>query len=131
MQKSIKKYKAFFDGSAKPNPGIMKIGGLVKDESGTIKGNYSKEIGQGTNNEAEYLSLIVLVRGLVKAGVKNVTIYGDSLLVVNQVNRIWKAKDQRMVANRDKVLEMLADIPEWRLEHVKRNFNTEADNLTR
>ena len=54
------KYTAYFDGSAKPNPGMMKIGGLVKDETGTIKGEYSKELGHGTNNEAEYLSLIIL-----------------------------------------------------------------------
>ena len=125
------KYTAFFDGSAKPNPGEMKIGGLIKDESGTIVGEYSRELGHGTNNEAEYYSLILLLRGLVNGDVKNVTIFGDSALVVNQVNRTWKAKDDRMAALRDEAIDLLANIPEWRLEHVKRGFNKEADDLTR
>lgn len=125
------KYTAFFDGSAKPNPGEMKIGGLIKDESGTIVGEYSRDLGYGTNNEAEYKSLILLVHGLVNGNIENVTIYGDSALVVNQVNRTWKAKDDRMAALRDQAIELLKQIPEWRLEHVKRGFNKEADDLTR
>lgn len=125
------KYTAYFDGSAKPNPGMMKIGGLVKDETGAIKGKYSKDLGHGTNNEAEYKSLIILLKGLVKHEVKNVTIFGDSALVVNQVNGTWKAKDHRMIALRDKAVDLLTSIPKWRLEHVKRGFNIEADSLTR
>jgi len=125
------KYIAYFDGSAKPNPGEMRIGGLIKDESGNIVGDYSRDLGYGTNNEAEYKSLILLVTGLVKHEIKNVTIYGDSALVVNQVNRTWKAKDGRMAALRDQAIELLAGIPEWRLEHVRRGFNKEADDLTR
>jgi ribonuclease HI len=125
------KYKGFFDGSAKPNPGIMTIGGVIKDDSGTIECEYSKELGKGTNNEAEYISLMRLIKLALENDIQSITIYGDSALVVNQVNRAWKAKDDRMRACRDQVLKMLVGIKEWRLEHVKRGFNKEADALTR
>lgn len=125
-------YEAYFDGSAKPNPGEMMIGGLIKESSsGETIHQYSKEIGNGTNNEAEYSSLLNLLDDLIEMNIQEVTIYGDSALVVNQVNRKWKCKDDRMKALCNKARQMLSLIPKWRLEHVKRGYNKEADSLTR
>ncbi len=124
-------FEGFFDGSAKPNPGIIKIGGFIKDATGKIVFQYSEEKGHGTNNEAEYMSFIRLINEVVYLGIKNIKIYGDSALVVNQVNRTWKAKDERMKAYRTKALYLLHYIHEWRLKHIKRGLNTEADLLTR
>ena len=42
-----------------------------------------------TNNYAEYQGLIRLLKFLYKARLRNVVIYCDSLLVVNQVNDVW------------------------------------------
>ena len=42
-----------------------------------------------TNNYAEYQGLIRLLKFLYKAHLRNVVIYCDSLLVVNQVNDVW------------------------------------------
>lgn len=124
-------HKGFFDGSAKPNPGIMTIGGLIKSPDNVVVERYSTELGHGTNNEAEYISFIKLVEFSLQRGIKKIELYGDSALVVNQVNRAWKAKDDRMKAFRDEALEKLAGFHEWRLAHIKRALNTEADSLTR
>ena len=125
-------YEAFFDGSAKPNPGEMTVGGLIKlKESGETIHEYSKDIGEGTNNEAEYSSLLMLLDEVLERNIQSIVIYGDSALVVNQVNRTWKAKDDRMKALRNHARQMLSLIPEWKLEHVKRGKNKEADSLTR
>ncbi len=125
------KYEGFFDGSAKPNPGLIKIGGFIKDPNGKVIVKYSEATGNGTNNEAEYISFIRLVNAVIDRGIKNITIYGDSALVVNQVNHTWKARDERMKNFKSLALEQLKQIPKWRLEHIKRGFNTEADSLTR
>ncbi len=124
-------FKAFFDGSAKPNPGIITIGGYVDQSDGYRCYEYSRELEHGTNNEAEYKSFNYLLKRLIEKGVKNVAIYGDSSLVVNQVNGTWKARDARMIELRDAALKKLRNIPKWTLEHVPRAMNKDADKLTR
>jgi ribonuclease HI len=121
-------YTAAFDGGATPNPGEMKIGGWIRDVNGTRIYAYTEEIGHGTNNEAEYKSLIKLLEELKKRGIKKVHIQGDSALVVNQVNGKWKAKDPKMKVLKAKALSISGVT--YKLEHVLRTFNSEADSLT-
>lgn len=124
-------YKAFFDGGATPNPGDMKIGGYIEDPFGKRRiYTYSFEIGYGTNNEAEYYSLLHLCHIIVALEIYQVRITGDSKLVINQVNGIWKAKDQRMISLRDEVKDTLKNVTQWDLVHVLRKHNKQADALT-
>jgi ribonuclease HI len=125
-------YLAFFDGSATPNPGMMKIGGYIQGP-GTKKkrvAEYSEELGHGTNNEAEYLSLIRLLNELKRLGIWKVKIHGDSSLVINQVNGKFKTRDPRMRVFRNTAIDLLRDINEWSLVHVPRAQNKGADSLT-
>lgn len=55
-----------------------------------------------TNNQAEYMTLIAALDWLAHdlgAGAKraSVTIFGDSKLVVSQVNGVWKVKNANMI----------------------------------
>ena len=89
IEKSEPVYEAYFDGSATPNPGARKIGGYILDPTSRKKvATYSQDLGYGTNNEAEYLSLYHLSMKIRDLGIKKVKIYGDSKLVVNQVNGV-------------------------------------------
>jgi ribonuclease HI len=125
-------YEGYFDGSAIPNPGQMKIGGYIKKVSDKeVFHKYSIDLGHGTNNEAEYMSLIELCDNLEKFGIKSINIYGDSLLVINQINSVWKARDPRMESFKVTALDLLKPIPNWTLTHVRRNMNMLADSLTR
>lgn len=127
----MKIFECFFDGSAKPNPGEMKIGGVIKTLDGTIVEEYSKDMGFGTNNQAEYMSFIYLLEIAAKHLPDKLIIKGDSALVVNQVNGAWKVKDIKMRGLCDIAKNMVACFPEVKLEHVKRHLNKEADSLTR
>ena len=125
-------YEAFFDGSAKPNPGEMKIGGrILTPGAKNVIDEYSIDMGHGTNNEAEYLSLIEVADRLVKLKASTVKIYGDSEFVINQVTGIYKAKDPRMKLLKGRVLKLLDLIPNWKLKHIYREHNMAADALTR
>jgi len=125
-------YIAFFDGSAKPNPGLITIGGYIKDPYMKVVYSYSTDLdGVGTNNEAEYKSLLHRLDILIDKGITVVKIFGDSNLVVQQVNGAWQAKNQRMKDLRDQALKKLNQIETWSLSHVPREQNKEADNLTR
>ena len=127
----MKLYEGFFDGSAKPNPGIMTIGGFIRKNPGaTVIHSYSEELGYGTNNAAEYFAFIRLLNDVIKLGIEKIRLYGDSALVVNQVNRKWQA-NAKMRPYRDESILLLDRIPEWRLEHIRRALNMKADALTR
>ena len=125
----MKRHTAAFDGGATPNPGQMKIGGFIKLH-GKVISRYSDSIGYGTNNIAEYASLLRLVKKAQKLGIENIYIQGDSQLIINQVNGVWKAKDPRMKQYRNRVRAVLAHINQWELKHVLRKHNSEADSLT-
>jgi ribonuclease HI len=124
------KVKAYFDGGATPNPGQMKIGGYIEDTDKTLIYEYSEDIGYGTNNKAEYTSLLYLCKALVDHEVCNVRIHGDSSLIVNQVNGVYKAKDPTMISLRDQVRDVLNRIEKWELVHIPRGQNKKADALT-
>ena len=124
-------YKAYFDGGSTPNPGLMKIGGYIEEPHMGVIYEYSEEIGYGTNNQAEYSSLLHLCKAIVDHDITKVTIYGDSSLVVNQVNGVFKAKEVNMIRLRDEVREVLSQVNGiWKLVHIPRAQNKQADHLT-
>jgi ribonuclease HI len=49
-----------------------------------------------SNNEAEYEALLHGLRLAVSLGIKRLLIYGDSLLVVQQVNKEWDINKEIM-----------------------------------
>lgn len=123
-------YTAGFDGSAIPNPGEMKIGGWVKDPNGKVIYQFTIPMGQGTNNEAEYHAFIKLLRVVNSLDIKNISITGDSALVVNQINKKWKVKNERIKTLWIIATSLLEGI-NWSLKHVVRKYNSEADLLSR
>ncbi|XP_059295468.1 uncharacterized protein LOC132048801 [Lycium ferocissimum] len=82
-----------------------------------------------TNNEAEYEAMIAsleLARSL-RAEIIKAKCY--SLLLVNQVNRVFKLKDERMQKYLEKIQVILHRFREWTMQHVPREMNTEAEAL--
>lgn len=92
----------------------------------------SKPFGIGTNNEAEYTSLIVGLTELVNRKFNKgiVEVKGDSKLVINQVNNVYATNEFRMYQYRNKVQEMMEKyFPNITLVHIPREENSYADEL--
>jgi ribonuclease HI len=51
---------------------------------------------QATNNEAEYEALIHGLRVASSLGIKRLLVYGDSAIVINQVNKDWDCTKDNM-----------------------------------
>ena len=51
-----------------------------------------------SNNEAEYEALLHGLRLAISLGIKRLLVYGDSLLVVQQVNKEWDINKETMDA---------------------------------
>ena len=56
-----------------------------------------------TNNVAEYESLLLVLNALKYLGAKGIDVFGDSDLVINQVNDNYQTKHPRMRAYRNEV----------------------------
>ena len=89
-------WKMYFDGS-------LKLGGagagvlLISLDGKQLK--YVLQIlWQATNNEAEYEALIHGLRVAITLGIKRLLIYGDSVVVINQVNKDWDCTKENMDA---------------------------------
>ena len=121
-------YEIYCDGASRSNPGDASIGVSInkdKVEIDTIK----KKIGINTNNVAEYLGLIAALEYCVENKVNNVRIFLDSLLVVQQVNMEYKVKSKKLQTHYEKSLKLIDQIEDIEIHHIKREFNSRADQL--
>jgi ribonuclease HI len=87
--------------------------------------------GEGTHNTAEYQALILGLTTAYENGVTEVLVFGDSKLVVEQVNGRWKVKDDRLRSLCADARAWLARFDSWAVTHVRREDNTYADQLGR
>lgn len=126
--------KIHFDGCCAPsNPGYGGAGWVIRIADEDPIG-YCTYIGEHrTNNEAEYAALYGALLHGIKLGINKgakVRIYGDSKLVVNQVNKDWKNRKEHLQKLMGKVDGLLEQYDDWTLEWISRDYNGEADHLS-
>jgi ribonuclease HI len=122
-------WRAWFDGSARPNPGACGIGAVLTGPDG-VKVALSQSAGHGDSSEAEYRALIAVLDAAVRHGATELTVYGDSRVVIDDVNGPDALAAPSLVEYRSAVRAMLARIDAVTLRWVPRHKNLEADALS-
>jgi ribonuclease HI len=122
-------WRAWFDGSARPNPGACGIGAVLQGPDGQLI-EISRTAGYGNSSEAEYRALIALLEAAVQHGAHELTIYGDSQVVVDDVNGPEHTAARALLPYRRTVLTLLGQLHGVRLRWVPRHKNTQADALS-
>ncbi|RRC62447.1 reverse transcriptase-like protein, partial [Escherichia coli] len=84
---------------------------------------------KATNNEAEYEALIAGLDIALRLGAKQLNVRSDSLLVVNQINGDFQAKDSRMTSYLKAVKDRIARFEGFSIEQISRDLNMQADAL--
>ena len=120
--------KLFTDGGSRNNPGPAGIGGVVY-EGEQVLFTFSKYIGIGTNNQAEYKALIEGLSLLKEKGIRSVDCFLDSELVVKQLNGLYKMRNEELRPLYDQVLGLVVSFSHITLNHVRREQNKLADKL--
>lgn len=120
--------RGHFDGASRGNPGEAGAGAVLFDGRGTPVWECARPLGKKTNNEAEYLALLLLLEELERRGV-SADIRGDSRLVVNQVTGRWKINEPRLKELADRAVELLRRTKSS-LSWVAREENAAADRLS-
>ncbi|MDO9399203.1 MAG: ribonuclease HI family protein [bacterium] len=119
----------YTDGGARGNPGPSGIGVVIFDEKGNIVDEISKYIGNATNNQAEYKALIA---GLAKAKEldgQEIEVFLDSELVVKQLNREYRVKDQHLALLFVEAYNISISFKKIVFKHIPREKNKLADKL--
>ena len=76
---------------------LARVGIIIITSEG-IRVEHSFRLGfKAFNNNAEYEALLVRLRAVLNLGAREVKVYSDSQLVVNQVQGSFKAKDPWMI----------------------------------
>ncbi len=128
MHSKVAPWQLFVDGAARNNPGPA-AAGIYLTHLGKVTLAHGFYLGHKTNNQAEYLALIIGLI-LIKPQVENeqLQIISDSLLLVNQVSGIYKVKNPQLQILHRKVLELLKT-SNYTIKHVLRAQNQQADAL--
>jgi len=86
-------------------------------------------VATSTNNQAEYQALIKGLELLKEVHADAVEIFGDSMLVINQLPGIYECRSEVLLTYYEKSLQFLKKFKDFRLEHVPRLHNEEANRL--
>jgi len=118
----------YVDGASAGNPGKAGIGVVFFCEGKKIK-EYSQYIGVATNNVAEYMAVIFAMQGALIMRAQNISIFSDSELIVNQINGVYKVKDNNLFRLHKQVQHLKSGFKEFSITHIERAGNKEADKL--
>jgi ribonuclease HI len=126
----VTNYVLHFDGCSKGNPGPAGIGAVIYEE-GTEIWFSCKYIGDNkTNNESEYSALILGLEAAIEKNITCLSVCGDSLLVINQVNNVYKVKHPNLFDLHEKVAHLKKQFDYIDFNHVYRTDNKRADQLS-
>ena len=122
----------YADGGARGNPGPAGIGAVVYDPSTSppqVLASVSETIGVATNNVAEYRAMIAGLEIAANFPAQLLRVRSDSLLVIRQLQGVWKVKQSHLKPLHAQALALLRNTHAFDLDHVLREKNTEADFL--
>lgn len=114
-------------GSAPTNPGPSG-GAYVLQRGQTVLAEGGVFLPHATNNQAEYTGLIAGLEKARELGLRKLTIQGDSMLMVNQLNGVWRVRNEALRVLYEQARALLVGV-EYTLQHVRREFNQHADRL--
>jgi ribonuclease HI len=123
------KATVWFDGACSGNPGPMGAGAVL--EAGGQPQAFSRAMGRGTNNEAEYNGLLLGLRQALAAGATDLTVRGDSQLILRQLEGKYRVKAANLQGLHREARLLLQKFKRVRLEWVPREQNAGADRAAR
>ena len=80
-----------------------------------------------TNNVAEYEACVLGLQAAIEKKIKELTVYGDSALVICQLNGEWETRDSKLVPYQEFIKGLIED--DITFKHLPREENYLADAL--
>ena len=124
-------YTLKFDGGSRGNSvGAAGAGWAIFNSNNEVIEKGCQYLGSNgvTNNEAEYTALIMGLELALEKKITHLHIYGDSELIVKQINKVNEVTHQ-LGAYNFKVKQLLTKFTKFTIKHVLRTENKLADQL--
>src|SRR5258707_65735 len=122
-------YRANIDGGSRGNPGPASYGVVMRNPRGEVVAKLKKYIGRMTNNVAEYYGLIAALDYAQSRGIRALRVESDSELLVRQMRGQYKVKSAELRPLFERARKMAQTFASFKIEHVYRDQNAEADAL--
>ncbi|HMD42213.1 MAG TPA: ribonuclease HI family protein [Candidatus Acidoferrum sp.] len=122
-------YQANIDGGSRGNPGAAAYGVVIRNAKGEVIARLKKYIGRSTNNVAEYFGLIAALDYAENHGIRALHVLSDSELLVKQMRGQYKVRSEDLRPLFERAKKMSQSLGAFRVEHVYREQNSEADAL--
>lgn len=116
------------DGASRGNPGPAAFAYVIA-RPGLPPAEYAQTLGSATNNVAEYTALIRGLKAAADLGLKHLTVYSDSELVVRQMSGDYRVKHPDLRPLYLEAKEMLKEFASVTIAHIRREDNSRADAL--
>jgi ribonuclease HI len=84
-----------------------------------------------SNNAAEYEALVHGLSIVVSLGIKKLMVYGDSLVVISQINKYWDCSTDSMGKYCAAVRKLEDKFERLEFHHVERDRNAVVDTLSK
>jgi ribonuclease HI/uncharacterized small protein (DUF1192 family) len=121
-------WKMFFDGASSSvgaGAGVVFISPCQE----TISLSYKLEF-EITNNVAEYEALVLGMRAAKEMGIKEMAVFGDAELIIQQVKNVYQAKHPRLKNYRNEVWDLVDNFfLAFNISFIPREENASADFL--
>ena len=124
-------WTVYIDGSAVPNPGHMRIGGIAyaPDSSST---RFSESLSHtGCNNEAEALAAIHALQCLHAQQVQQLVLYTDNSILAEQLSLPHPKRIERLFDVYEQARSLLRLFDSVQVRWIPRHKNAVADALAR
>lgn len=119
----------YIDGASRGNPGPAGAGVVLFNGGTAPARQFSKYLGETTNNVAEYLALVYALQEALRAGYGAVTVKTDSELLARQFNGLYRVRDPHLRILHDLARHLADGFARCEVMHIPRTQNTLADRL--
>jgi ribonuclease HI len=116
------------DGAARGNPGPAAYALVLRRPNQPVL-EEAETMGTATNNVAEYTALIRALERAAGLGVRTLTVFSDSELVVKQMNGEYRVKNADLQDLYREAQDLRKRFERVTLTHVRRAQNADADRL--
>ena len=117
----------YVDGCSRGNPGPAGVGYHILGQNGEVLACGGEFVGFATSRVAEYYALRVGCEKAIELGLKSVRFVGDNLMMINQMNGIYKVKNRDIMPIYNSIKELLKRFDACAFVHVAREQNAKAD----
>lgn len=123
----LEEAKLYTDGGSRGNPGKSAAAFVICNLDDNVVEKSGYYIGIATNNQAEYYGFKMGLERSRDLGIGRLTLFSDSQLVVNQMNGLYKVKNQELAPLYAEVKEIAQSFEKIAFVHIPRELNRIAD----